>query len=108
MARIQTRTNERHENIAKAANQAAEAALCHYAHFNGVHFTDEDFDAQQATMRNAIMEQLHRIEHAKVLATHAALNEALQRAVAVEELSDELAAVAPREPRMIPAVTTRW
>lgn len=73
MARISTRTNDRHENIARVANQAAETALCLYAHVNGVTFTDEDFDAQQATMREAIMEQLHRVEHAKALETHAAL-----------------------------------
>ena len=70
MARIRNRTNERHENMARVANQAAETALCHYAHLNGVRFSDEDFDAQQATMRNAILEQLHRVEHAATVALY--------------------------------------
>lgn len=105
MARIQNRTNERHANLAKVANQAAETALCHYAHLNGVTFTDEDFDAQQATMRNAILEQLHRIEHAKVLETHAALDTMLQRAADIEAQRADLAA---RTPRTIPAVSQRW
>lgn len=88
MATIVNRTNTRHANIAKAANQAAEAALCHYAHLNGVTFTDAEFDAAKYATANGILEQLHRVEHAKA--------------------RDELAVALHREPRTIPAVVTKW
>lgn len=70
MAAIHNRTNERHANMARVANQAAETALCHYAHVNGVTFSDEDFDAQQKIMRDAILEQLHHVEHAAMVALY--------------------------------------
>lgn len=53
---------ERDANIARIANQHAEAILAHAAHVNCYNLTDEQFDAFVVELRNRVAETLQQID----------------------------------------------
>lgn len=82
---------QRDENIARVANQHAEAALAHMFHLNGLPVTNDVFDGLQVELREAMREVLHRAELRALI-----------------RCADAPEPTRVREPRTIPAVVTNW